>query len=157
MRLLHYSNLPIGDIHSSPQPELNDKPKGLWVSVKGEDDWENWCRGENFSLEGLACVHEVKLHSNARILRVSDAWGIEDLTRRYGAERYPELSSLCGRMDAIKWREIAGEYQGVVIAPYIWSKRLAFDSFWYYGWDCASGCIWDADAIQSVSLLEKAA
>ena len=41
-RLLHYSYLPIEQLRSVEQVTPNDgmKPRGLWVSVEGPDDWE---------------------------------------------------------------------------------------------------------------------
>lgn len=49
----------------------------------------------------------------------------------------------------IDWDAVAGTYQGIIITPYIWERRLG-DSAWYYSWDCASGCIWDPAAIGSL-------
>jgi hypothetical protein len=40
-------------------------------------------------------------------------------------------------------------------ADILWLRtELQLDEFtsWYYGWDCASGCIWDVDAIERVTL-----
>ena len=52
------------------------------------------------------------------------------------------------------WAPTAAQYAGVIIAPYQWERRLDGDaSDWYYGWDCASGCIWNADAIASIAVL----
>lgn len=42
---------------------------------------------------------------------------------------------------------IGARYDGIVITPYVWSMRLDRSAFWYYGWDCASGCIWNASAV----------
>ena len=49
----------------------------------------------------------------------------------------------------INWRTVAEQYQGIVINPYLWERRLDGPvSDWYYGWDCASGCFWDLSSIQ---------
>lgn len=37
------------------------------------------------------------------------------------------------------------------ITPYCWPARMDPDLIWYYGWDCASGCIWDASTIHQVT------
>ena len=49
----------------------------------------------------------------------------------------------------IQWAEVASLYDGIEIAPYQFERRLGYHSEigkavsdWYYGWDCASGCIW---------------
>ena len=40
------------------------------------------------------------------------------------------------------WKLIAQEFDGIEIAPYQWEIRMDYNFFWYYGWDCASGCLW---------------
>ena len=52
------------------------------------------------------------------------------------------------------WGYLATQYQGLIIAPYLWDLRL-FGPAWYYGWDCASGCIWDLTAVESFSLVSS--
>lgn len=154
-RLLHYSATPLGEIRSIPQPSDHSrafKPRGLWLSVEGDYDWKSWCEGEIFCLENLACAHEVTLHPSAKILRISDADGIDDLTERFPV--YFPISGHDAYIYGIQWAEIAKDYQGIIIAPYIWSRRLDMKANWYYSWDCSSGCIWDASAIQSVKLLD---
>jgi hypothetical protein len=56
----------------------------------------------------------------------------------------------------INWRRVARKYHGIVIAPYL--RELRFDEavWWYYGWDCASGCIWNRKAIAGVEELAPA-
>ena len=45
------------------------------------------------------------------------------------------------------WPGVAAEgWAGIEIAPYIWARRLDGPARWYYGWDAASGCIWDPTA-----------
>lgn len=151
MKLLHYSREPLGKIRSTKQnaPDWSGaKPSGLWVSVQGDDDWKSWCESESYALENLAFPHVVHLRDDARILRLEDHWSIDDLTRRYGIDRHGHrlYKTMC-----IDWPRISQEYQGIIIAPYQWSQRM--NANWYYGWDCASGCIWDAWAIASVTLM----
>jgi hypothetical protein len=33
---------------------------------------------------------------------------------------------------------------------------LRMGLMWYYGWDCASGCIWDTSVIERVTLEPRA-
>jgi hypothetical protein len=49
----------------------------------------------------------------------------------------------------IDWQRVAEQHQGIIITPYQWECRYSID--WYYIWDCASGCIWDPDAIESIA------
>jgi hypothetical protein len=140
-RLLHYSADPLpSDLKLDkgwPMRGLG-KPVGLWVSV-GEA-WKDWCEGEDFYTERLAHCQEIVLAANANILRLSTAEDLDAFTERFKIADDAFAS--------IDWSRVYGEYQGIIIAPYIWARRL--DLAWYYGWDCASGCIWDADAIAEV-------
>lgn len=150
--LIHYSRAPLCPLRSVEQHrEPSDKPRGLWVSVQGEDDWVSFCQGEEFRLDTLACEHAVTLAPGSRILRLANAADIDAFTRRHASD----LGRLRGW--SIDWRAVAAEHQGIIIAPYIRSRRLDGGANWYYGWDCASGCIWDAGAIEAVSLLAREA
>ena len=42
---------------------------------------------------------------------------------------------------AIDWEAALADWDGELIAPYMWSRRLEY--MWYYGWDCASGGTWN--------------
>ena len=67
----------------------------------------------------------------------------------------------CARVNAnyssyINWRKVAKAFDGIIIPEYIYSRRLDGNaSDWYYGWDCASGCIWDARAIKTTKKITK--
>lgn len=43
-------------------------------------------------------------------------------------------------------RGVAKDYDGIEIAPY--QESLRYDLEWYYGWDVASGCIWNFEGIR---------
>jgi hypothetical protein len=117
------------------------KPKGLWLSVDGEYDWPSWCRAERF-LEGtLRHRTPMRLREDANVLRLST---LEEL-RAFSAEHARPAFPGAEIMTEIDWSVIAERYDGIVIAPYRWDCRL--DLMWYYGWDCASGCIWNLDAL----------
>jgi hypothetical protein len=146
-RLVHWSAEPIVELdpawdYSGARTRLS-KPTGFWVSIEGDGDgWSDWCRSEQFGVERLAHEHEVTLAPDARILRITTPEGIDALTAEYGTGRYGGIE--------IDWPRLAEEYQGILIAPYQWSRRLLAGCTWYYGWDCASGCIWDLTAVASV-------
>lgn len=156
-RLSHYSNEPVVTVRSVEQgwrygmPSVYEKPSGLWVSVDGEDDWTAWCKSERFAIGTIH--HRVWLAPGANLLWCDCANDLDCLTERYGAER----SGFSWRQIAIDWARVAGDYQGIIIAPYIWSRRLHDAYSWYYSWDCASGCIWDADAIELIQPIMEAA
>lgn len=146
--LLHYSAEPfvgpLETIHFQKQRDEDPKPFGLWVSVPGADDWKSWCEAEGFSLNSLNYVSQIILRDNAKILRLSSSSAIRRFTaeRRVRGSRWNSFS--------IDWRSVAGEYDGIIIAPYQWSCRMDDECRWYYGWDCASGCIWHASAVKEI-------
>jgi len=149
MRLLHYAKAPVTSVYSTEQREVDSvygKPRGLWVSADDfEDNWRHWCEAEDFRLECLTHVHEVDLAADAEILRMASAYELDAFTREFQQGE--------GRQLRINWPTVATRWQGVIIAPYIWERRLHGGYSWYYGWDCASGCIWDARAVASIRLV----
>jgi hypothetical protein len=144
--LIHYSRVPLRKMHSVSEQRDHFKPTGLWVSVKGPDDWKSWCVSEGFSLENLAYPHIIVLSPQANILRLSSANDIDAFTSEYFATNSLFLD---GRYQ-INWGLVADHYDGIIIAPYIWERRLFGGANWYYSWDCASGCLWEASAVQSI-------
>jgi hypothetical protein len=154
MTFSHYSAFEISRIDSvaqvewtEPYPGLTyrfEKPKGIWLSVDGADDWPQFCKDADFRLNMLKVRHIVTLRPDARILKLSTANDIYDFTRRYDAR--------LDRIPVIDWRRVASEWQGIVIAPYIYECRMEMATSWYYPWDCASGVIWDAAAVESIAV-----
>lgn len=158
-RLVHFSPSPLGAIRSVDQlPEPHMKPKGLWVSVEGDGNgWLDWCKAEHFELERWTHAHEITLRDGALVLWLKGPYAIDDFTRKFKATpEYLKGQDFDHRGYYINWQAVAAEYPGIIIAPYCWPRRLYDGTGWYYGWDCASGCIWDASAIESVRLLENA-
>lgn len=143
MRLEHFSNAPVLSVHTVAQVQEPDrKPRGFWVSVRGTDDWYEWCTAENFGIGAIR--HTVTLTPCARILHLNRPVDLDCFHSEYSQE-----FSSGPRNQLINWQRVSEEYQGILISPYQWSRR--FDtavSHWYYGWDCASGCIWDASAVE---------
>lgn len=96
---------------------------------------------------GLTHATEIVLSPTANILRLASGEDLDAFTEEYGFDPY---SMRGGFIHDIRWPDIAAKYQGIIIAPYIWSRRMTNHTFWYYGWDCASGCIWEANAIEKL-------
>lgn len=152
MRLLHHSKVQVDQIYPREQfagADRFDKPNGFWVSVEGEDDWESWCRDNDFCLNRLTHTHEVVLKPDANVLILSGEQDIRDFHAEYGKPLHPEV-----RGEGIDWPRVAEKYDGIIITPYVWSMRHDIVIFWYYTWDCASGCIWDPKCVESIKLLE---
>lgn len=141
MKLLHYSDKPFELDLSLAYASEHWKPTGLWVSVEGEDDWPSWCNSVGFGLDRLQCASEVALELEANVLFIKSVAELDAFNRRYSAG--DRLSP-----HDLNWPEVREKYDGVIIAPYQWERRL--DYMWYYGWDCASGVIWNLSAIRSV-------
>ena len=150
LTLTHYTHLPV-DLSERcyEQEDLSPgtKPIGLWVSVDGPDDWTEWCAAESFGIGSFP--YRVTLRCDHRLLVISSLDEFDEFQKAFGRATY--LARHCG----IAWAEVAERYQGIIIAPYQWARR--YSAFWYYGWDCASGCIWDVSAIHEWSALPPVA
>lgn len=156
-RLYHHSAEPLGEIYAVPDQTTSwgAKPKGLWVSTV-EDGWYEWCSAEGFRLGSLACEAEIILVPEANILWLKTADEVRDFSKLYRCHDDPNGGN-CAWID---WPKVAEQYQGILIVPYQYKCRLTPDTFWYYGWDCSSGCIWDPACIGEIirrSTTEKAA
>lgn len=152
-RLIHYSEKPLATVHSVVQDENCAgfmKPCGLWVSAEGDDDWPSWCRSEVPEWIENKCATEVIFAAGARVLHIStlkafDAFEVEYVTPGTFKPEY--------HREQIDWKTVAKKYQAIVISPYMYRRRFG-SNLWYYGWDCASGCIWDADAVAELRPLD---
>lgn len=146
MKLIHYSEKPwLFDHHKRYDQRGKDvmKPRGLWVSVEGEHDWVEWCKAENFRLHALQFQSEIVLRSDHDIMVIDSVELLDAFTKKYVMKDYPFPGA---RM--VYWPRVERDCGGVIIAPYQWDRRM--ECMWYYGWDCASGCIWDLGNIESV-------
>jgi hypothetical protein len=153
-RLLHYSSAPIAEAYSCEQGGLGarrDKPSGLWVSVEGDNDWRSWCEAESFGNPSEQLCYEVELDPAANVLRLGSVSALLRFAKQYECDPYfGRLTTVMSR-HGVAWEAVAEKYDGI-IAPYQWSLRLDDRVSWYYGWDCASGCIWNAGAIAALKL-----
>lgn len=149
--LLHFSRLPVAAINDAGQStEPTYKPDGFWVSVG--TSWLEWCHAESFGLERAAVVTRVVLAPDANVLRLDGARALDEFTKQFGMRPTWQTSAPLGLRDhCIDWSAVAAAYDGIVIAPYCYQRR--FDLMWYYGWDCASGVIWNLSAIAGVDVL----
>jgi hypothetical protein len=181
VKLRHFSADIVTQVHGRRQERLFDqtkpdagrkrragfgKPSGFWVSdeTRGVHGWRAWCTSERFRSYAMRYEHEVVLSPNARILYLRTAKDIDAFADKYGHS----LMTLLGKrdedreieiwggkhIDIIDWHRVAKKYHGIIITPYIWSQRLG-RHMWYYGWDCASGVIWNARAIESVTMIKE--
>ncbi len=142
------------------------KPNGFWFDVN--EEWRRWCEADRFRPETLRYRHTVTLLDSSRILFLRRARDIDAFTRKYGRnlsariqflqstdDRYAFTSKygqdLIGDIQKqfshyIMWEEVAAKHSGIIIVPYSPSRSLSY--IWYYGWHCASGCVWDTNIIR---------
>jgi len=146
MELYHFTKLEEFYLRSRAQKKEPDmKPKGFWVSDESEFGWSDWCEREGFRL-GIHHMHKVTLAENANILHIKNVKEITDFNEAYSKPLYPDAKYAI----AIDWLQVSKIYQGIIITPYLHEVRLEPKFMWYYGWDCASGCIWNKKAIKEL-------
>lgn len=161
-KLFHYSKNPIEKLTKEFYEDnhyierfVMGKPIGFWLSVEDfEDDqnWKTWCQDEEFYLTHLKHCYSVRLKPTAKILYLSTTEELNTFSNAYGSP-IPGMPSCSSYFYQIDWSDIYDKYDGIIIAPYNWECRLQNPkTSWYYGWDCASGCIWNIDAIEGITL-----
>lgn len=153
MTLTHFSDACVIVPYSENQIDEPDmKPAGLWVSVDGPDDWPTFCNETDGAVRLGAIAHEITLCEKGNVLTLKSVADIFAFTVCFGSA--PVWSE---SRNMIRWDKVAQNFQGIIITPYQWDCRLDPRTWWYYTWDCASGCIWDHTAIQSVTRRTEAA
>lgn len=157
---LKYWNAPIDKSAFATREQPQDlseyrKPSGCWITDDSEHCWRSWCIGEGFAFENLTHKHEVTLDEND-ILILGSAYELDGFTHQFATEKWwgPDGEPRKYRDLCIDWPAVARRYSGLIITPYQWARRLDCGYSWYYTWDCASGCIWNADAIKEIRLID---
>jgi hypothetical protein len=142
------------------------KPNGLWFDV--DESWKRWCNSTQFRPENLRYRHTVTILDTSRILFLRRAKDIDAFTRKYGhnlsghillqqsTEANAAFTNQYGRdlfgeiqkqfSNYIMWEEVAEKHSGIIIDPY--SRARSQTYLWYFGWNCAGGCIWDTRTIR---------
>lgn len=116
-----------------------DKPVGVWWSVGAS--WMEWCEGEAFNVGGR--VFQLDIDAS-NVLQISGEDEFDAFHAEFG--RAPVWASMTEKRD-IDWGRVTARYDGIEIAPYLWSRRHGAPARWYYGWDCASGVTWRPRAV----------
>jgi hypothetical protein len=147
--LEHYSRKPITGIMSYPYNQsLRDKPNGFWVSVKGDCDWPWFVKNELSSEDRLGNKVTVELKEDANILLLESVEAVLAFSEEFSLQPQwaKEFPSGQGYFH-IDWDRVADLYDGIIITPYQWPLRNDGRTSWYYGWDVASGCIWNVEKL----------
>jgi hypothetical protein len=161
MKFIHYTSKKFSlEPREYDQKEMawQAKPNGLWFSVEGDYDWKSWCEDANFMVQDLVFAYEIILKEGANIVHLKTAEEIFNFGKEYPYLEQKQKDfigrDVC-RTYELDWVKVKCKYQGIVISPYQWECRLSPESNWYYGWDCASGCIWDLECIEEFKLREN--
>jgi hypothetical protein len=142
------------------------KPNGLWFDVNGS--WKRWCEAAQFNFENLRYRHTMTILDASHILFLRNAKDIDLFTRQYGRNLSGHIQLLQSKdpIDAfarqygrdllgdiqrqfshyILWGEVAERHSGIIINPYSHARSRTY--LWYYGLNCAGGCIWDTSVIR---------
>jgi len=126
------------------------KPNGLWVSDEDDFGWRAWTTGEDWGTDSLVYEHLVELWTDANVLLIRN---VEELDKFHNAFKARLGPWEHGPPRWLDWTKVYPRWQGIIITPYLWERRM--DYMWYYGWDCASGCIWDLSAIRTFDVQLK--
>lgn len=128
-------------IESSRFPPM--KPRGLWLSDEKDFGWKQWCDEQQWNLSSLVHRTDFVVLDNSQWLVLDNAQKILEFTREFKIpdEKFAVLRS-------IDWARVQKEYAGILISPYQWSLRFHAETFWYYGWDCASACVWNLKTVK---------
>ena len=155
MKLGHYSSNLIDELEAKSQenPRVMFKPRGLWFEVEGEQDWREWTNAENSGDINNQFHYRLSLAPGTKMLHIRSVGELDDFHKDFKSTDTPYPGA---DYEMIDWLKVADIWDGIVIAPYQWSRRLSNDpcSRWYYAWDCASGCLWNPNG-STIELLEE--
>jgi hypothetical protein len=120
------------------------KPVGLWYGLG--DSWAEWVK---YEMPTRAQGYLYKLHVDmSKILVIRSVEELMDFTKEFGASIDTQNPLWALRNDMIDWPSVASQWNGIEIAPYQYTCRLSSETGWYYGWDVASGCIWNPYSVE---------
>lgn len=112
------------------------KPRGIWYSCGIEwidftvNEQPHWFYPEYVYSLAIETDTLVTIHNAADMKAFDDAYGTT-------------------WKESIDWEACAEKYDGIEICPWLRSMETKFP--WYFGWDVASGCIWNPEIILDVS------
>lgn len=134
-------------LENRTQVECSMKPTGFWYDFNNE--WTEWCESEMPHWLNNKIRYEVEIDTKD-ILILENKQDLTEFTNMYGYS----ISNLL-TMQHINWIKVAETYKGIEIPNYLYNCRLDHNFFWYYGWDVASGCIWDTSTIKSLTIIDN--
>jgi hypothetical protein len=133
---IHVSKKPIPRLSGSFAQKVGYKPKGLWYDC--DKGWITWMEGEMPHWgKDINYIYLVKI-PKSKIFKINSGDELQKFHEEFsvGTEAEGWMAN-----EMVDWREVAKHANGIEICPYQGGKRMSID--WYYGWDVASGCIWN--------------
>ena len=126
---VHMSKQPIELKQRSYTQDVGMKPSGFWYGFG--KSWIDWCKSEMPEWFGQY-IYNVNVNDN-NILKINNINELIEFDKKYSVNTMG--------FSQIDWKNVASKYDGIEIVPYQSQARMKF--LWYYGWDVASGCVWN--------------
>ena len=86
---------------------------------------------------------------NTNVLQIKTHMELMQFSREYQGM----MSQVYRKGESIDWNKVASKYDGIEINPYQFEARYQY--LWYYGWDIASGCVWNLSGVKLKLLTDK--
>ena len=141
---IHMSKNPFELEQRTFNQKVTMKPFGFWYGFGSE--WIDWTRSEMPEWVGKY-IYSVDI-GNTNVLQIKTHMELMMFNREYQSN----LSDT-GHRRLIYWKKVADKYDGIEINPYQFEARYQY--LWYYGWDIASGCIWNLKNVKLKLLTDK--
>ncbi len=128
------------------------KPFGLWLSDESDEtSWSSWCADNAPELIQDKTETFVAVRTD-NILHLRSNVDVDKFTKDFARQdsKYNEPSGKHVFIYDIDWDRVYLEYDGILITPHQWQRRLTNHTAWYNSWDCASGCFWNMDILEIV-------
>jgi hypothetical protein len=128
------------------------KPNGLWYECQdgSSETWEEFCEaGLSAGYGKYDGTYNVVLN-DYEILFILDEFDFKKFNKMYSVNHPSDPDGSKGLDKVIDWPTVTSHYAGIEICPYRADKRNDDDAFWYYGWDVASGCVWNTSGVKEL-------
>lgn len=120
--------------------KFTSKPTGFWVTIDHDYDWKYFCENNEYGIDRLKVKNYFNLKTD-NMLIINNLKEFDHFNKWY-------VDDNCSFN--IDWDKISKQYDGILITDYFWERRLSKECKWYYGWDCASGCIWNLEVLEKI-------
>lgn len=158
MQRIHHTNLKeiILSSKSYGIQKVDRKPIGLWYDI--DFSWTDWCKENTDWSYGNHFELEIEMN---KILLIDTEDKFKSFLKQFGAVPYyakefssspsPEIKKmgLNIRKEHIDWKKVCSLYSGIEINPYDCYYNYVFS--FINSWDVASGCIWNLNAIKTIT------